>query len=111
MLYDFIHTDYDGKPDGEVARQNFKELCGSFQSALSLGPCVLLIDGVDELGASMGLSPQEVQNHREILFKGLDKRENLEKKSALVGLLFLVLGQERFFFKFSIRKNTVNDFF
>jgi len=40
--------------------QTFKELCGSFQACLALGPCVLLLDGVDELGASLGLSPQEV---------------------------------------------------
>ena len=59
ISYCFISDD-DGRPDGEVARQQFKELCGSFQAALSLGPCVLLIDGVDELGASLGLSPQEV---------------------------------------------------
>ncbi|XP_053377944.1 uncharacterized protein LOC123530292 isoform X2 [Mercenaria mercenaria] len=58
---EYLTEDDDGHPDGEVARQHFKELCGSFQSAISLGPCVLLIDGVDELGASMGLSPQEIK--------------------------------------------------
>lgn len=47
-------------PDQELASQSFKELCGSFQAALALGPCVLVIDGIDELGASVGLTPQQV---------------------------------------------------
>jgi len=56
----FFCSDISLVPDKELANQMYKELCGSFQAALTLGPCVLVIDGVDELGASVGLSPQQV---------------------------------------------------
>ncbi|WAR26485.1 TTC41-like protein, partial [Mya arenaria] len=46
----------------ELVSQNFKELCGSFQASLTLGPCVLLLDGVDELGATLDLSPQQIKS-------------------------------------------------
>ena len=56
-----ILTDTDMTPDPEEDAVTFKELCGSFQAALSLGPCVLLLDGVNDLGGAVGLSPQEVR--------------------------------------------------
>lgn len=59
---EYLEEEDGGHADNEVAKQNFKELCGSFQASVSLGPCVLLIDGVDELGASLELGPQEIRN-------------------------------------------------
>ena len=47
-------------PDPDEDAVTFKELCGCFHAALSLGPCVLLLDGVNDLGGAIGLSPQEV---------------------------------------------------
>lgn len=60
LMYGFTCLDSGDLPDAELSCQNFKELCGSFQASLALGPCVLVIDGIDELGASVDLSPQEV---------------------------------------------------
>ena len=47
-------------PDPDEDSVTFKELCGCFHAALSLGPCVLLLDGVNDLGGAIGPSPQEV---------------------------------------------------
>ncbi|KAL4226385.1 hypothetical protein ACF0H5_014369 [Mactra antiquata] len=58
---EYLSEDSCDVRDKEVATQNFKQLCGSFQASLTLGPCVLLIDGVDELGTSLELSPQEIK--------------------------------------------------
>ena len=47
-------------PDPDEDSMTFKELCGCFHASLSLGPCVILLDGVNDLGGAIGLSPQEV---------------------------------------------------
>ncbi|XP_041350097.1 uncharacterized protein LOC121369221 [Gigantopelta aegis] len=41
--------------------KTFQELCGMFMSAVSLGPCVLVIDGVDELCGTVKLSQETVK--------------------------------------------------
>ena len=48
------------RPDPDEDALTFKELCGCFHAALSLGPCVVLLDGVNDLGGSIGMTPQEV---------------------------------------------------
>ena len=39
---------------------DFLHVCAAFTAAISQGPCILLIDGIDELVGSCGLSPQQV---------------------------------------------------
>ena len=40
---------------------DFHSLCESFIAAAALRPCVFVLDGVDELGGCLGLSPQQVR--------------------------------------------------
>jgi hypothetical protein len=40
--------------------QNFSLTCEALMAAASLGPCVLVIDGVDELCSTCGLTQKEV---------------------------------------------------
>ena len=53
-------SETDMSPDPDEDALTFKELCGCFHAALSLGPCVVLLDGVNDLGGSIGMTPQEV---------------------------------------------------
>lgn len=39
---------------------DFHHVVDAFRAALSFGPCVIIIDGVDELGETYGHSPQQV---------------------------------------------------
>lgn len=39
---------------------DFQELCQAFLAATGLGPCILLIDGINELSTTVGLSQQQV---------------------------------------------------
>ncbi|XP_067684110.1 tetratricopeptide repeat protein 41-like [Haliotis asinina] len=47
--------------DNEDQPTSFLETCEAFLASASLGPCVLVLDGIDELGTSLGLTPQEVK--------------------------------------------------
>ncbi|XP_046333250.2 tetratricopeptide repeat protein 41-like [Haliotis rufescens] len=47
--------------DSEDQPTNFPETCEAFLASASLGPCVLVLDGIDELGSSLNLTPQEVK--------------------------------------------------
>ena len=40
---------------------DFHHICEAFLAAISHGPCVLVIDGIDELAGSCGLSTQQVK--------------------------------------------------
>ena len=38
----------------------FQETCQAFLSVIKLGPCVLVLDGIDELGVTMGQTSRQV---------------------------------------------------
>ena len=38
----------------------YQHLCEMFMAAASLGPCILILDGIDEISGSYGLTPQQV---------------------------------------------------
>ena len=40
---------------------DFYHVTESFQAAISMGPCVLVVDGIDELTDSCGLTAQQVR--------------------------------------------------
>ena len=40
---------------------DFHHVVEAFLAALALGPCVVVVDGVDELGETYGHSPQQVR--------------------------------------------------
>ena len=46
--------------ESEAEDQSFRSLCEAFVAALGLGPCVILLDGVNELTSARGLSSREV---------------------------------------------------
>ncbi len=39
---------------------DYHHVCEAFAAALALGPCILVIDGIDELVGSYGQTPQQV---------------------------------------------------
>lgn len=41
----------------------FQEVCQAFVAALSLGPVVIVIDGLDEIGNTLGLTIRQVSFH------------------------------------------------
>lgn len=41
----------------------FQEVCQAFVAALSLGPIVIVIDGLDEIGNTLGLTIRQVSFH------------------------------------------------
>ncbi|KAL3853010.1 hypothetical protein ACJMK2_016596 [Sinanodonta woodiana] len=43
------------------AATTFQELYEGFQAAISLSPCVLVVEGVDELGSTLGIEPQQIK--------------------------------------------------
>ncbi|KAK3585946.1 hypothetical protein CHS0354_038488 [Potamilus streckersoni] len=43
------------------AATTFQELYEGFLAAISLNPCVLVVDGVDELGSTLGIEPQQIK--------------------------------------------------
>ncbi|GFR62431.1 tetratricopeptide repeat protein GNN [Elysia marginata] len=47
--------------ESEAKDQSFRSLCEAFVAALGLGPCVILLDGVNELTSARGLSAREVK--------------------------------------------------
>ncbi|CAL1526238.1 unnamed protein product [Lymnaea stagnalis] len=47
--------------ESDGAGQSFMSLCESFGAALALGPCVVLLDGVNELGPASGMSAQTIK--------------------------------------------------
>ena len=47
-------------PDAECCYSDLYHCSEMFLAALSLGPCVIVIDGVDELSTSRGLTAQQV---------------------------------------------------
>ncbi|XP_013385421.1 TPR repeat-containing protein DDB_G0287407 isoform X2 [Lingula anatina] len=40
---------------------NFHRICEAFIAATAMGPCVLVLDGIDEMGGTSGLTPQMVK--------------------------------------------------
>ena len=54
-----IGADSDITAGGDEV-SDFHHVCEAFLAAVALGPCVLIIDGVDELGETYGRSSQEV---------------------------------------------------
>ncbi|RUS76281.1 hypothetical protein EGW08_015953 [Elysia chlorotica] len=47
--------------ESEAKDQSFRSLCEAFVAALGLGPCVILLDGLNELTSARGLSAREVK--------------------------------------------------
>ena len=59
ILYVSTESSNDiGTESAEIS--DFLAVREAFHAALSLGPCVLVLDGVDELGESHGCSYQQV---------------------------------------------------
>ena len=48
---------------------DFHHITESFQAAISLGPCVVVIDGIDELAASGGLTAQQVRSEAKVTMR------------------------------------------
>lgn len=44
-----------------IQLQSFPEYVEAFLFAAGLGPCVLVLDGIDEISGSNGISPREVR--------------------------------------------------
>ena len=40
---------------------SFHTLCQAFVAALGLGPCILVLDGINDISSTSGLSQQEVR--------------------------------------------------
>ena len=47
---------------------SFHALCQAFVAALGLGPCILLLDGINYISSTLGLSQQEVGINSTSLF-------------------------------------------
>lgn len=45
----------------------FQEVCQAFVAALSLGPVVIVIDGLDEIGNTLGLTIRQVSFHMTVI--------------------------------------------
>lgn len=39
---------------------DFNHVCESFLASVGLGPCVLVVDGIDEIGGTYALTAQQV---------------------------------------------------
>ena len=54
----FVGDESDSGTTEEMS--DFYHVTESFQAAISMGPCVLVVDGIDELTDSCGLTAQQV---------------------------------------------------
>ena len=52
-------TETQGNQDAEDF-SDFHRICEAFIAAISLGPCVIVLDGIDELGPTLGLDIHQV---------------------------------------------------
>ncbi|XP_056605192.1 putative tetratricopeptide repeat protein 41 isoform X3 [Triplophysa dalaica] len=59
-----VHYDWDGVLEDATEFKPLHHMVQAFSAALRYGPCVLLLDGVDLLTESFGLSVQEVKELR-----------------------------------------------
>lgn len=53
-------TDWDGILEDVTELEPFHRMVKTFSAAINLGPCVILLDGIDLLTETFGLSVQEV---------------------------------------------------
>ncbi|KAA0720627.1 Tetratricopeptide repeat protein 41 [Triplophysa tibetana] len=59
-----VHYDWDGVLEDETELEPLHQMVQAFSAAVQYGPCVLLLDGIDLLTETFGLSVQEVKELR-----------------------------------------------